>query len=203
LAGEKPAKIASYWYPPAAQQEADMSGLKTMLRNNTEQPKAKKNVRFVNPESVSSGYASSEIDHMPLSPQQMMNAPSPAAPSPAVFQYPVPLNRQLNFQPALASYSASCPVIQSSMPVPLSPPPTPLYTLPTIAESPVHTPPPPCGMFLPHQHQFTTPHADPEMAHRWSKWTQLVQANWPYLAQMDENSRFQKICELAVIAASV
>ena len=178
-----------------------MSGLKTMLRNagNPGDPeKTKKNVRFVNPESVSSGYASSEIDHLPLSPQQMLqNQPN------GVFQYPTglptpPVPRQLNFQPPhLASFPSS-PVTQSSMPMSPTPamPYIPFASLPTIAE---HTPPP---MMLPHHGNFTTPY-DPEMAHRWSKWTQLVEVNWPYLAQLDETARFQKICELAVVATTL
>lgn len=206
--------------------------LKTMLRQGSRaenEAKAKKNVRFVT-ESVSSGYSSSELDiHMniPMSPNVKF-APSPAA-APAliyrnnnsnnnnngnnnVFQYPPNgSQRQLTFVPNPAVPHGNNAETVRAKQMFISPPPSVSY-LPTIVEQPsvvyaqqqrqqqqqqqqqrMHVPPQ-AGV-----QSYGYPCVDSE---RWNRWNSLVLFHWPYLSQLDEQSRFDKICELSVIAAS-
>lgn len=193
--------------------------------------KTKKNVRFVT-ESVSSGYSSSELDiHMniPMSPNvKFGQMSSPAAANALiyrnnnsnnnnngnnnVFQYPQNsgAHRQLTFvpNPAVPHHTETARAKQMF----ISPPPSvaPAPYLPTIVEQPpvVYAQQ---QQQQQHQQQQQRMHTPPAAgangyghpySERWNRWNSLVLFHWPYLIQLDEQSRFDKICELSVIAAS-
>jgi hypothetical protein len=161
--------------------------------------KLKKNVRFADIYSGSSGYSSGEIDASQLaSPSQMHSPPSHTSHHVGAYGHQGNYHRQhFNFTPNHQPY-----VDNNTSTVPMISPLSPQYfsPLPTILEQqPMPNINHPGMKFL---MDSRPPQSDHELKLRWDRWAKLVSMNWHYLAQLDEQMRFERICELSLIAAA-